>query len=125
MLRENVRGGEAVPKSNNDDEDGDGERRRLLSTIEGIPAAGYYTSQPMLPYLEHLVSTTYMNRPFGIIDPCNCCLMHSLHQHHRNSLSFLAYHLNNTLIAGGTPKLPIITVWNFEHGPHHHPGWYK
>lgn len=62
MQREEVRGGALPGGSNNDDGD-DGERRRLLGTIEGAPvpaaaAAGYYTSQPILPYLEQMVSST-------------------------------------------------------------------
>jgi hypothetical protein len=56
MRREDARGDSAVPTSSNSDDDVEGERRRLLSTIEGIPAAGHYTSQPILPYLEQLVS---------------------------------------------------------------------
>ncbi len=48
---EDVRTGASAPSKH--DEEGD-ERRRLLGD-DSIPAAGYYTSQPILPYLEHLV----------------------------------------------------------------------
>ncbi len=59
MRREDIRGDGVAPKSRSNDDDVEGERRRLLSTIEGIPAAGHDTSQPrILPYLEQMVSST-------------------------------------------------------------------